>query len=447
MKQNQPSSLIDFPAPETLSAERQVLADVAMNPGSLPDVMEVVTPDLFATDSTRRIWETMVAMYNAGEQIDMFTLRMKIGPDFTKDVIASVGEPGTELTALQHAKVLRDEAARRMAYNASVWLLGKSTTPGGTEDEMVEAASTIADRFQKRSARGDMGMAEVMGLVGEDVQKRIELAALGKSPCVASGIPSLDRSLCGGFEAGQLVILAARPSVGKTAMMLQLARTAAERGVPGMIFSIEMTEAQLGRRMLLSTGLVTREQLSSGTGLDWDAFNQATALASSWPITINATSTLCSDIVSKITTAVAQHRCGVAFIDYLGLIKGGGSAKDMTNAQRIGEITKALKIAAKRCNIPIVLLCQLNREKEKGSKRAPELTDLRDSGEIEQDADVVLMLDQEDKIVPDGNGGAWENPILVLWVRKMREGVRNFRIDLMPNESYTRFTEIVEQKF
>lgn len=438
--------LPDLPAPSTLKAEQQVIADIANNPDTLPDAMEVLTADLFSDEVTRKAWDTMVAMYNAGEQIDIFSLRMKIGPDF-RTILSSVDNVGTELTALQHAKVLRDEAARRRAYNASVWLLGKSTTPGGTEDEMVEAASTIADRFQKRSARGDMGMAEVMGLVGEDVKKRIELAALGKSPCVASGIPSLDRSLCGGFEAGQLVILAARPSVGKTALMLQLARTAAERGVPGMIFSIEMTEAQLGRRMLLSTGLVTREQLSSGTGLDWDAFNQATALASSWPITINATSTLCSDIVSKITTAAAQHRCGVAFIDYLGLIKGGGSAKDMTNAQRIGEITKALKIAAKRCNIPIVLLCQLNREKEKGSKRAPELTDLRDSGEIEQDADVVLMLDQEDKIVPDGNGGAGENPILVLWVRKMREGVRNFRIDLMPNESYTRFTEIVEQKF
>lgn len=438
--------LPDVPAPSTLKAEQQVLADIASNPDTLPDVMEVLTRDSFFDEKNRSVWDTMVSMYNAGETIDIFSLRMKIGPDF-RTILSSVDEVGTELSTVQHAKVLRDEAARRRAYNAAVWLLEQSVAPGKTEEDMTVAATTIADRFQKRSARGDMGMADVMGLVGEDVQKRIELAALGKSPCVASGIPSLDRSLCGGFEAGQLVILAARPSVGKTALMLQFARTAAERGVPGMIFSIEMTEAQLGRRMLLSTGLVTREQLSSGTGLDWDAFNRATALASSWPITINATSTLCSDIVSKITTAVAQHRCGVAFIDYLGLIKGGGSAKDMTNAQRIGEITKALKIAAKRCNIPIVLLCQLNREKEKGSKRAPELTDLRDSGEIEQDADVVLMLDQEDKIVPDGKGGAGENPILVLWVRKMREGVRNFRIDLMPNESYTRFTEIVEQKF
>jgi replicative DNA helicase len=121
------------------------------------------------------------------------------------------------------------------------------------------------------------------------------------------------------------------------------------------------------------------------------------------------------------------------------------TSKEMTNAQRIGEITKALKLAAKRCGIPIVLLCQLNREKDKGASREPKLTDLRDSGEIEQDADVVLMLDQEKKIIPDGRGGAGERQIMVLWVRKMREGIRDFRIDLLPNESYTRFLEIAEQ--
>lgn len=445
MKQPQQLFLTDFPAPETLTAERQVLADVAMNPGSLPDVMEVVTADLFFNEATRKIWEAMVAMHTAGEQIDAFSLRHKIGPDFTKEVIASVSDFGTEITAIQHAKVLRDEAARRRAYNASVWLLEKSTKPGGSEDEMVEAASAIADRFQKRSARGDMSMREVVGLVEDDVQKRIELAAVGKSPSVASGIPSLDRTLYGGFEAGQLIILAARPSVGKTALMLQLARTAAERGTPAMVFSIEMTEAQLGRRLLLSTELVTREQLSSGVGMDWERFAEATSLAASWDITINATSNLYSDIVTKITTAVARHRCGIAFIDYLGLIKGGMTSKDMTNAMRIGEITKALKLAAKRCGIPIVLLCQLNREKDKGATREPKLTDLRDSGEIEQDADVVLMLDQEKKIIPDGMGGAGERQIMVLWVRKMREGIRDFRIDLLPNESYTRFLEIAEQ--
>lgn len=443
----QQPSLVDFPAPETLSAERQVLADVVSNPGAIPDVMEIITPDLFSDEVMRKVWNTMVEMYNAGEQIDIFSMRMRIGPDFTRNVIAAVSETGTEMATLQHAKVLRDEAARRRAYNAACWLLEKSTTPGGTEEEMTVAASTIADRFQQKSRCGEVGMEDVVNLVAEDIQTRIDMAATGESPNVASGIPTLDRSLYGGWEAGQLVILAARPSVGKTALMLQFARTAAERGTPAMVFSLEMTEMQLGRRLMLSTGLVTREMLTSGSAMDWDAFGQARALVASWPATINAASNQIADIVSKITTAVARRQCGIAFIDYLGLVKGGGNLKDMTNAQRIGEITKTLKTAAKRCGIPIVLLCQLNREKDKGSKREPQLTDLRDSGDIEQDADVVLMLDQEEKIIPDGKGGAGENPILVLWVRKMREGVRNFRIDLMPNESYTRFTEIVEPNF
>lgn len=438
--------LPDVPAPSTLKAEQQVLADVASNPDTLPDVMEVLTRDSFFDEKNRSVWDTMVSMYNAGEAIDVFSLRMKIGPDF-RAILSSVDEVGTELSTVQHAKVLRDEAARRRAYNAAVWLLEQSVAPGKTEEDMTVAATTIADRFQKRSSRGEVDMAGVVDLVSEDVKSRIEMAKSGKSPCVATGIPSLDRALYGGFEAGQLVILAARPSVGKTALMLQLARTAAERGVPATIFSLEMTEMQLGRRMLLSTGYITREQMTGGAAMNWQDFQYATSLAASWPITINAASTHVSDIVSKITTSVAQAKCGIAFIDYLGLVKGGSGMKDMTKAQMIGEITQALKIAAKRCNVPVVLLCQLNREKDKGSRRPPELTDLRDSGDIEQDADVVLMLDQEEKVIPSGMGGAGENPVLVMWVRKMREGVRNFRIDLMPNESYTRFTEITEERF
>ena len=312
---------------------------------------------------------------------------------------------------------------------------------------MVEAASKIADRFQQRSSRGETSMTDVVSMIADDVENRIELAKQGKSAAIPTGISRLDAALCGGFEPGQLIILAARPSVGKTALMLQLARVAAEHDAPGMIFSLEMTELQLGRRMMLSTNLLTREELSTGNNLDWDKFNQAASIVASWPITINAKSTQASEIISKITTACLQSKCRIAFIDYLGLIKGGVALKEMTNAQRIGEITKALKICAKRCGIPIILLCQLNREKDKGAGRDPQLTDLRDSGDIEQDADVVLMLDQEQRPVADELGGAEERKIMKNWVRKLREGESDFCIELLPNDTYTRFIELDRDEF
>lgn len=445
MKQQQ--TLADFPFPESLTAERQVLADVASNPDTLPDVMEIVTPDLFSTDETRKIWETMVSMFNAGEKIDVFSLRTKCGREFSTNTMAGVSEIGTPFTTIQHAKMLRDEAARCRAYNAACWLLEKCTKPGATEDDMVEAASKIADRFQQRSSKGETSMADVVSMIADDVENRIELARQGKSASIPTGISRLDAALCGGFEPGQLIILAARPSVGKTALMLQLARVAAEHGAPAMIFSLEMTEVQLGRRMMLSTNLLTREELATGVNIDWDKFNQASEIVASWPITINARSRQTSEIVSKMTTACLQGKCRIAFGDYLGLFKGGGTLKEMTNAQRIGEITKELKATALRCGIPIVLLCQLNREKDKGAGREPQLTDLRDSGDIEQDADVVLMLDQEQRPVADEMGGAEERDILKLWVRKLREGARNFCIDLLPNETYTRFIEIDKDEF
>lgn len=420
-----------------------------MNPETLPDVMEIITPDDFECEDLRKVWDTILSMHNAGEVIDLFTIKQRCGVPVAASTIAKIdGMPAeTPLGTTQHAKILRDKAACLRAYKAAYWLLERCTNPASTEDDMVEAASKIADRFQQRSSRGETSMTDVVSMIADDVENRIELAKQGKSAAIPTGISRLDAALCGGFEPGQLIILAARPSVGKTALMLQLARVAAEHGAPAMIFSLEMTEVQLGRRMMLSTNLLTREELSTGNNLDWERFNQAASIVASWPITINATSTQVSEIVSKITTACLQNKCRIGFGDYLGLMKGGGTLKEMTNAQRIGEITKTLKICAKRCGIPIVILCQLNREKDKGAGREPQLTDLRDSGDIEQDADVVLMLDQERRPVADELGGAEERDILKLWVRKLREGTRNFCIDLLPNETYTRFIELDKDEF
>ena len=447
-KQKKYTTLDDFPMPDTFRAETQVIVDVVTNPDTMPDVMGIVKDECFSNELTLGAWKTLVEMYNAGETIDLFSARMKVGPEFTKTIFVSVHEPGTIQSTITHAKMLRDAAAKRKLYLSACWMLEKSTAPGGTEEDMVVAANRVADRFQTIQGKSEKSIGEVVSIVADDIQERARQAEQGKSLSITTGIPSLNKALYGGWEPGQLIILAARPSVGKTALMLQLARVAAQQGEPALIFSIEMTEAQLGRRLIVSLGEVTREEIAGGgTAPDfWDRFGRSADYIASLPITINAESTHVSDIVSKITIAVARSRCRIAFIDYLGLVKGGGDLKDMTNAQRIGEITKALKIAAKRCGIPIVLLCQLNREKDKGAKREPQLTDLRDSGDIEQDADVVLMLDQEDKVI-GSETGAEERQIMVMWVRKMREGVRNFRIDLIPNESYTKFTEYIAQSF
>lgn len=448
MKQTKQYSLLDFEFPDTSRAEKQVIVDVTMNPSAMPEVMEIVTPELFSLDITRTAWELMVSMYNAGEPIDLFSVRMKVGSVFKEEILPAVPEPaGGEMSSITHARVLRDGAARRNAYNSACWLLEKSTKPGITEEEIVVAANKISERFHSVTRGSEKSMAEVMNLVQDDIKARAEAARMGKSLSVPTGIPRLDKELCGGFEPGQLIILAARPSVGKTALMLQLARNAAVSGFPSMIFSLEMTETQLGSRLLVSTGEVTREEMKAGGTSDgfWHRFANAYSYIQSLPITIKSDTTLVPEIISKLTIAV-QNGCKVGFIDYLGLMKGVSSLKDMTKAQMVGEITKAIKTAAMRLGIPIVLLSQLNREKDKGSKREPQLTDLRDSGDIEQDADVVIMLDQELKVVGT-DVGAEERQILVMYVRKNREGVRDFRIDLIPNDSYTQFTEYVTPNF
>ena len=216
---------------------------------------------------------------------------------------------------------------------------------------------------------------------------------------------------------------------GKTAIMLQMAKAAAIAGKAVNLFNLEMTNTELAQRMIFSTGKVTPLQMARGEVI-WTDFEVASGQFASKPIYLNDSATTADEIISRITLNSQAGKCDIAFIDYLGLIQMGTKAP---LHQAIAETTKRLKQTAKACRVPIVLLCQLNRASA-SEKRAPMLYDLRDSGSIEQDADIVLMLER----ASDNEDARDVN----MWVRKNRQGkAGEIKIEIEGNETFTAFRD------
>lgn len=425
---NNTIQLADIPLPATDVLERQVIADAISNPDLIGEVSLIINEDSFSDENRKYLWRTLIWMYSSRKPIDMVSVFQLCGKIYIDEIQSRQLEVATATTFLSHAQLLHIAETKRRAYFAALTIVQQSASPQTSEDEIFGAADKLSRVIQgERQTSAEAPLDAVLSTVADETEKEQQEAMEGRSVKVSTSIPALDFLLFGGFGRGQLIVLAARPSVGKTALMLQFAKTAAKSGRPAVIFSLEMTKEELGKRLLFSTGLVSPKDIA-GKNVDWNRFENARSEVNSLPIYINDESRMLEAILSRITSSVNQGKCGIAFIDYLSLIPLDKSSKAST-AQQIGYITHELKNLAKRTRIPIVILVQLNRDFAKeGDSSAPQLYHLKDSGDIEQDADVVLML---------ANSG--DN--LDLWVRKNRNFKKNLKITLRPNETYSHFTE------
>ena len=437
MRKEREISLSDIPLPATELLERQIIADAVENPDIIGEVAAVIFPDYFSSEDRKMIWTTIVDMYNARETIDMASVWQRTGQAYIEEIQTKGIYASTRTGFLDHARLLRVANTKKRAYYAAITIAQQSASVGTSEEEIFAAAESLSQRIKADGGSiGESRLLDVLTDVANETEAEQKEAMQGRSVRIPTGFPSLDRCLWGGWGRGQLIILAARPSVGKTAVMLQFAKAAARNGRQTLIFTLEMTKAELGRRLLLSTGLVEQHDMV-GRNVDWDKFRMAETQICELPIFINDEARTLQAIISRMTVAVNQGRCKIAMIDYLGLMRFDANSR-LTLAQQIGFATTELKDAAKRLGIPIILLVQLNRDSVKEG-RPPELQDLRDSGSIEQDADVVLMLSQRyDAGMSKENG---DTPFLDIWMRKNRNFKKDLKIVTTPNESYTTFTE------
>lgn len=422
--------------PDTRHEEMQVLSDLISNPGFIPMAREYITADMFSRSENAKAWETIVEMNEKGETIDIATVGVRID----RKVIIEVMQPGynigicTEKIVSSHCSALIQAASRRRIFAKAYELMQVAGDAGTDYSTVIGYIAELSKIGQNTgSERASQPLNDVLNELASDLEEMQIGKGNGKRARIPTGFSYLDALTYSGFNAGNLVILAARPSVGKTAVMLKMARVAANAGFPVTVYSLEMTNKELAQRLLFATGKVTPQMLSSGV-FEWSDLEAANGRYSSMPVLLNEKARTVDDIIADIIFSHSRGQCDIAFIDYLGLIQTPDARTPLY--QTIAGITSRLKQTAKECGIPIVLLCQLNRNIE-AENRPPRMSDLRDSGSIEQDADIVLMLErQRDK---EGN----ETGNLNVWVRKNRqgEGGGNTGFSIRPNKSFSDFDE------
>ena len=420
-------TLDDYPLPETNVYEHRLLATIIQDYTLANEVMSIIKREMFSCEQTQHIWDVFCDMYYKKETIDMLTILPRVDKKYYLDNILSAQAEFSPIATIDLALGFLDTYIKRMAYIESVTALQKITN-GAPSD-------VIRDGFDTFSKRVTSGIGNKVGDDASEIANELaDELSKGKITRVATHIRTLDYFTYGGFNGGNLVILAARPSVGKTTIAMQIAQAASADNNKTLVFSLEMTKKELVQRLLQSTGLVSQYELVTHN-INWDNYERALGMVVNSNLIINDDAYNIHDIRHKIITSVKTQGVKMVMIDYLQLIKGADPRMSMND--QVGELTSALKQTAKQCNIPIIVLSQLSRESVR-ENRSPQLYDLRDSGSIEQDADIVVMLERS----KDDMGAIIDNKI-DMWIRKNRAGKCNFDnpIRLKGNEYYTNFVE------
>lgn len=415
--------------PTTDAIERDLLAAIIANPDQYTDARGVLIPEHFSNENARDLWALITARYESRMSFDSVCL-LPIAPNreyFVREIVPKLGKYTASMAVNDMAYTLARAAEKRIAFAAACEIL-----------QLIQGGAGVSDIRQKFDGYGErVGRmyATKSTTATEYYNKLCEALQADAETIAPTGIISLDAFLDGGFKAGTLNILAARPSVGKTTLALEFAENAVKCGVKTAVFSLEQTGEELVKRLLTLSGKVTKEQINPRS-VDWSAMETAAETMITDNLIIDADSYSIDKIITSLDRLCRLEGVQFVVIDYLGLIESGESRDNL--AYRIGAITRRLKIFAKRARVPVLLLCQLSRNSAQ-ENRPPEMYDLRDSGSIEQDADAVVMLD----LAKDLQGNILPNEIN-LYLRKNRGGERtlNEGIRLYGNAMHQNFTDV-----
>lgn len=382
---------------ETLAAEAAVIGSMLISPEMIPMVTSILSPDDFGNASNKVYFETILAMSNKGVPIDAVAVRATLG-DRLADVggieylETLIGAVPTAANAEYYAGVVRDRSLRRQAMRAGSVL---ATNAMDTERDAIEIVASTQQDLSVIINKGNRRGQTLKELFAEAFQD-LDLRRDGKAAGLLTGYRDYDE-MTGGFQKGEVIIIAARPSMGKTAFALNIAQNIAVRGGSVLVFSLEMTALSLAERILSSVADIPMWQLRKGA-IDK---SQREALEKAG-LKMSKTKLFISPEVSPTPSAMhaaarltqQQHGLDLVVIDYLQLINIKTRKENRNN--EIGAISREIKSLANDLKCPVILVSQLSRASEMRADKKPVLADLRDSGNIEQDADVVMLLHRED---------------------------------------------------
>ncbi|GGF17734.1 replicative DNA helicase [Halobacillus andaensis] len=435
----------DRTPPHNIEAEQAVLGAVFLEPEAMSTAAEYLLPEDFYRASHQRIFEVMLTLSDRGEPIDLVTVTTALsnnkvleevgGVSYLSDIANSVP---TAANISYYTKIVSEKSTLRGLIRTATNIV----TSGFAEEENIEDVLNAAEKeILEVSQRKDSGAFKNIKDVLIDVYDNIE--QLHNNDGNTTGIPTGYRDLdqiTSGFQRNDLIIIAARPSMGKTAFALNIAQNVAVNSDENVaIFSLEMGADQLVSRMLCAEGNIDAQRLRTGSmeADDWNKLTMAMGSLSNAGIYIDDTPGIrVNEIRSKCRRLKQEHGLGMILIDYLQLIQGSANSKE-NRQQEVSEISRSLKGLARELNVPLIALSQLSRGVESRQDKRPMMSDLRESGSIEQDADIVGFLYRDDYYDQESEN----QNIIEIIISKQRNGpVGN--VELAFVKEYNKFVDL-----
>ena len=440
-------ALIKRVLPHSLEAEQSVIGSMLMDREAIITASEIVTADDFYQHQYGVMYESMVELFNEGKPVDLVTLQNRLKEkdvppevsslEFVRDIITTVP---TSANVKYYATIVKEKAVLRRLIRvneeiANDCYLGRDPL----ETILADTEKKIFDLLQSRSSGDFVPIRQVALNVLENIEKA------SKTKETVTGVPTgfidLDYKTSG-FQPSDFILIAARPSMGKTAFVLNVVdHVAVKKGIPCMVFSLEMSKEQLVNRMLSMESNVDSQKLRTGTltDSDWDAVVEGVGIIGGSKLIIDDTPGISiSELRSKCRKMKLEYGLSIVIIDYLQLMSGSRKGGNDNRQQEISDISRSLKALARELHAPVIALSQLSRACETRTDHRPMLSDLRESGAIEQDADVVMFLYRDDYYNKDTEH---PNEAEVI-IAKQRNGPIG-TVNLIWKPEYTKFVNAV----
>ena len=438
--------------PHSVEAEQAVLGGLMLDSNAWDAVADIVTAGDFYRRDHRLIFEAIAEVAETRGSCDAVTVSEHLERKGRLEEIGGLAYLGTiardtpsASNVRAYAEIIRERSILRQLVAAGGEIAAAATdSRGRPASEIVDEAERRVFEIAERGSRGKSGFIAIRDVLPQTIDR---LDLLHQTPGEIRGVPSgftqLDKKTTG-FQAGDLVVIAGRPSMGKTTLAVNIAENAAiAKGVPAAIFSMEMSAEQLTLRLISSLGRVNQSHLRTGnfSEEDWSRIQGAMAQLSNAPLYVDETPALTpTEVRARARRLKRERGLGLIVVDYLQLMQVSGTKEN--RATEISEISRSLKALAKELQVPVIALSQLNRAVEQRTDKKPVMSDLRESGAIEQDSDVILLIYREEVYDPNTT----RRGVADIIIAKQRNGPIG-EVQLTFLGEYTRFENLVAESY
>ncbi len=438
--------MIERVPPQNIEAEQAVLGAMLIKKEAIAEVSQLLKPSDFYREAHRIVYETMLELFNRNEAVDLITVTEQLRKNDSLEkaggiafVTSLANAVPTAANVEYHARIVEEKAQLRNLINSATEIAGMAYEANDDiADIMDKSEKMILEVAARQNGGAFIPIKEILMDTFSKIEKLYE--SKGGLTGLPSGFKDLDK-LTSGLQPSDLILVAARPSMGKTAFTLNIAtHVAVHENKSVAFFSLEMSKEQLVQRMLCSEGGIDSQRLRVGEleENDWEKLINAADQLSRAPIYIDDTAGITvMELRSKARRLKAEHDLQLIVIDYLQLMQGRSSKNSDNRQQEISEISRSLKALARELNVPVIALSQLSRSVESRQVKKPMLSDLRESGSLEQDADIVMFLYREDYYDPETEN----KNITDVIIAKHRNGPVD-TIQLFFHKQFTKFADL-----